>query len=175
METAWISAALPPTAAARTTISPRDAPVVCQASVIAPEFGSCSGWSVTPSTLDFGSVTIGQSVTRSIHISAPADCIYSGARMDVILAGPDFTFTDGTYVKHVSLDSPVNWTFDVRFAPTVAGEESFGLTTYRACGPPGSPAYPCQGVLGTGVGVRASAGRLGLRPAPWRPVEASRR
>lgn len=145
------------------------APVNCQASVVAPEFGSCSGWSVTPGPLDFGTVAIGHSSTRSIHIAAPANCIYSGARMDVILSGPDVTFTDGTYVQHVGLDLAVNWTFDVRFTPTVDGEESFDLVTYRACGPPGTPAFPCQRTLGRGVGSRVGASLLMRWPAAWRP------
>jgi hypothetical protein len=137
--------------------------------VVAPQFGNCSGWSVTPSSVDFGSVTIGQSASRTIHITAPADCIYSGGgRVDVILSGHDFTFTDGTYVKHVGLDLPVNWTFDVRFTPTVAGEQSFALVTYRACGLPGTPAYPCQGVLGRGVGQPAIP-QIVRRPVPWLP------
>ena len=90
------------------------------------------------------------------------------------LSGYDLTFTDGTHVKHVGLDLPVNWTFDVRFTPTAAGEESFALVTYRACGLPGSPAYPCQGVLGRGVGQRTGASGLGHWPALWRPGSGRR-
>ena len=56
--------------------------------MVAPVFGNCSGWSVTPSSVDCGSVTIGQSTSRTIHITAPADCIYSGGgRLDVIPLG----------------------------------------------------------------------------------------
>jgi hypothetical protein len=141
------------------------APVVCQANVVHPEYGTCSGWSVTASPIDFGTVPIGQSVTRTLHISAPADCIYSGASVDVLVYGPDFTFADGTTYKHISLDLAINWTFDVRFTPTVEGEESFALVTYRACGGPG---YPCQGIAGSGVGTRTGASLVRRWPVPWR-------
>jgi len=118
--------------------------------------------------LDFGDVPIGQSVTRTIHITAPADCIYPSARLTAIVSGPDFTFIDGSSFQYASLDLGVNWTFDVRFTPTVAGEESMALVTYRTCGPPGSAGFPCQGVLGRGVGVQTAV--LGARhPAAWRP------
>src|SRR6266446_2348619 len=95
-----------------------------------------------------------QSVSRTIHITAPADCIYSGASADVVVSGPDFTFADGTQRQHVSLDQALNFTYDVRFTPTVEGEESFALNTYRSCGPAGTAGFPCQGILGRGAGVR---------------------
>src|SRR5438128_1504688 len=48
---------------------------------------------------------------RRICFVSPAilDCMYPGARLDVIVNGADFSFDDGAHVKHLSLDLPVNW------------------------------------------------------------------
>ncbi len=82
-------------------------------------------------------------VRRSIHIEANStDCDWSAAKMGLNVLGPDFTFADGTRLRQMDLDPPVNADFIVAFTPTAEGEESIVITSYRVCGPPGTRGEP---------------------------------
>jgi hypothetical protein len=148
------------------------AQVHCHIAIEPPESGTCHGVSFSPDTVDFGSVPIGQTATRTLSIPIYPDCPWPDPRLDVLTLGGDFlagdfSFNDGSYVEHLVLDQPFTWTPTLSFRPTAEGEETLAMECFMVCGPPGSPGALCHTVMGKGVGVRTATQSSWRRPAKW--------
>jgi len=150
------------------------AQIHCHIMIEPPESGTCHGVSFPPDTIDFGSVPIGQTASRTVSIPLHPDCPWPDPELTVLTLGGgdylagDFSFDDGSYVQHVSMDRTFTWAPTISFRPTVEGEETLAMECFMVCGPPGSPGAICHTVMGKGVGVRTTAMRRG--PAEWKPL-----
>ena len=80
-----------------------------------PDPDSCV---VSPASLDFGSVTVGQSADRTFTITHPGFGTLSGTLVE---SCPDFAFVGST---SYSLDHNQSATFTVRFSPSRTGAQS---------------------------------------------------
>ena len=107
--------------------------------------GTAPAFSITPASLDFGSVPVGSNSTlqATVNNTGTADLIISG----ITSSDGQFTFTPNTFP--ITITPGGNQVFDVTFAPESAGLVNASLTlTHNAAGSP-----TVYSVQGTGINV----------------------
>jgi Abnormal spindle-like microcephaly-assoc'd, ASPM-SPD-2-Hydin len=110
--------------------------------------------SVSPTTLNVGSVTVGSSGTASLSLSA------SGASVTVTAASTNnaaFTISGLTLPKTIAAGASISAT--VKFSPSAAGTANATLT-FTSNGTPGTTTESL-----TGTGVAVSQGQLSVSPS----------